>query len=97
MAVKPHFEGHAAPLKKEQASIPIMNQERKLPMVQDHGALSSILTSPKQVLIQRKDELFPKLRSQTQLSNENERLPPSSINKITNTSPGVEHDNFKVG
>jgi hypothetical protein len=44
---KPHFEGHAVPFKTEPQLVPIMNLERKLPMVQEHGALSSILTSPK--------------------------------------------------
>lgn len=33
MIVKPHFEGHAAPLKKDQPQVPIMNPERKQPMI----------------------------------------------------------------
>jgi len=45
--IKPHFEGKAAPLKNAPQLVPIMNPERKQLMVQELGALSSILTSPK--------------------------------------------------
>lgn len=56
---KPFNEKHHAPIKGEPAPIPMMNSHIKEPLQQNFaGNAASMLTSPKQIILKQKEDLF---------------------------------------